>query len=86
MSMDNSLSGSRSTAETAADCKPPGSALEGSEQKDAPDHAGQQKVRNPDAELHFEKKGKTLYDDGLDIEESSDLLYGAHGTSWGIKP
>ncbi len=91
MNQDNSRGGSRSMIDTAAERKPPDSALTSSDQKDTRDHAGHEKAghekaRNPDAELHFEKKAGTLYEDGLDIKEDSDLLYGAHGTSWGIKP
>jgi len=86
MSNDNSTGKSRSMPETAAERKLRGSALKGSDQKDAPDHAAHEKAKNPDAELHFDGDAATLYHDGLDIEESSDLLYGAHGTSSGIKP
>jgi hypothetical protein len=91
MDKDNSPSGSRSMADAAAERKPVGSALTSPDRKDAPGQAGHEKtghekVRNPDAELHFEKEAETLYEDGLDIKESSDLLYGAHGTSWGMKP
>ena len=90
MSKDNSPSGSRSAADAVAERKPRGSALKGSDQKDAPEHAGDEKsghekARNADAELHF-GKDRTLYEDGLETKEDSALLYGAHGTSWGIKP
>lgn len=90
MSKANSPGGSRPAADTAAERKPRGNAFKGSDQKDAPEQAGNEKsgrgkARNPDAELHF-GKDRTLYEDGLETKEDSDLLYGAHGTSWGIKP
>ena len=85
MSNDNSFSDGRSTPDTAAERELRGSALAGSDQKDAPDHADQVKARNPDATVQSGDDTETLYNDGLDIEENPDPLYGTHGSS-GIKP
>jgi hypothetical protein len=65
-----------------------GAALEGSDQKSAPDHMDYEKGRNPDAELRLDGEDDSLYNDGLDleIEEEDDTLAGTRGTSSGIKP
>ncbi len=86
MGNDNSPTDSRSTSDTADERKLRGSALKGSEQKDAPDHAAYEKARNPDTALHLDGDGDTLYSDGLDIDEDHDTLAGTRGTSSGIKP
>ena len=65
-----------------------GSQLEGSEQKNAPDHADYERERNPDTELRLDGEKDTLYNDGLDIDEddTDDPLFGTRGNSSGIKP
>jgi hypothetical protein len=65
-----------------------GSALEGSEQKSAPDHVEYEKSRDPDAELRLDGEDDSLYSDGMDLEidEEDDTLAGTRGTSSGIKP
>lgn len=63
-----------------------GAELEGSEQKSTVDHRDYEKTRNPDTELRLDGEKDTLYDDGLDIEEDEDKLFGTRDTSSGIKP
>jgi hypothetical protein len=64
-----------------------GGALEGSENKIAPDHPEYEKARNPDTELHLDDEDDSLYDDGLDLEDDDpDTLAGTRGKSSGIKP
>jgi hypothetical protein len=65
-----------------------GSALEGSDQKGAPDHEDYEKNRDPDAELRLDGEDDSLYSDGMDLEidEEDDTLAGTRGTSSGIKP
>jgi hypothetical protein len=65
-----------------------GSALEGSDQKLAPDHEDYEKNRDPDAELRLDGEDDSLYSDGMDLEidEEDDTLAGTRGTSSGIKP
>jgi hypothetical protein len=58
-----------------------GEALNGSDQKDAPDHTHFAKSRKPDAELHLDEEKDTLYNDGLDIEDDSETLAGTRGMS-----
>ena len=82
---NNSPKDGRSPA-TAAERKIRGGALEGSDQKSAPDHADFEKKRNPDTALHVDGEEDSLYSDGLDIEEDTDTLAGTRGTSSGIKP
>lgn len=63
-----------------------GAGLEGSEQKDAVDHAEYEKSRNPDTELHLDGEDDTLYSDGLDISDDTEPLAGTDGKSpTGIK-
>lgn len=76
----------KSAPDTAADRKLRGSALTGSEQRAAVDHADYEKKRNPDAELHLDGEEDTLYNDGLDIGDDSDPSAGTRGNSHGIKP
>jgi hypothetical protein len=82
----NSPDDDQSTPETAADRKLRGSALNGSEQRIAVDHADYEKARNPDAELQLDGEEETLYNDGLDIGDNSAPLAGTRGNSHGIKP
>jgi hypothetical protein len=51
-----------------------GDALAGSEQKRAADHAAYQKKRNPDSVVRLDGEEDTLYDDGLDVDESAPAL------------
>src|ERR1700722_11013829 len=51
-----------------------GNALDGSEQKRAPDHTAYEKKRNPDDVLRLDGEEDTLYDDGLDVDESAPAL------------
>jgi hypothetical protein len=83
---DNSPKGDQSTTDTGAERKLRGTALDGSEQQTAVDHADYEKTRNPETELHLDEEEDTSYSDGLDIEKNSDTLAGTRGTSSGIKP
>jgi hypothetical protein len=72
---------------TAAERRLRGSALEGSQSKNAVDHDAYEKRRNPDTELHLDGEEDTLYDDGLDTgDDDPDTLAGTRGKSDGIKP
>jgi hypothetical protein len=51
-----------------------GNALDGSEQKRAPDHTAYEKKRNPDAVVRLDGEEDPLYDDGLDVDESAPAL------------
>jgi hypothetical protein len=51
-----------------------GDTLAGSEQKRAADHAAYEKKRNPDAVVRLDGEEDTLYDDGLDVDESAPAL------------
>jgi len=51
-----------------------GNALDGSEQKRAADHTAYEKKRNPDGVLRLDGEEDTLYDDGLDVDESAPAL------------
>jgi hypothetical protein len=83
----NSSDNDKARAATQPERKLRGSALEGSDQKSAADHATYEEQRNPDTELHLDEEKDTLYDDGLDLEdEGSDTLAGTRGNSSGIKP
>jgi len=84
MGNDNSPDDDKSTPDTAAERKLRGSALMGSEQKDAADHTDYEKAHNPDTELDLDGEEDTLYNDGLDIEEDSETPFGTRGTSPGI--
>jgi hypothetical protein len=84
MGNDNSPDDDKSTADTAAERKLRGSALTGSEQKDAADHIDYEKARDPDTELDLDGEEDNLYNDGLDVEEDSETLFGTRGTSPGI--
>ena len=82
----NSSDGGKSPA-TASERKIRGEALDGSEQKNAVDHAKYERTRQPDTELHLDDEKDTLYNDGLDVEDDgSDTLAGTRGSSSGIKP
>ena len=69
------------TADSAADRKLRGIALNGSEQKAAADHVEYETGRNPDTELRLDGEPDTLYSDGIDIEEDFDTLAGTRGSS-----
>jgi hypothetical protein len=51
-----------------------GEALAGSEQKRAADHSTYEKKRNPDTVLRLNGEEDTLYNDGLDVDESAPAL------------
>ena len=51
-----------------------GDALAGSEQKRAADHTAYEKKRNPDSVVRLDGEEDTLYDDGLDVDESAPAL------------
>jgi hypothetical protein len=51
-----------------------GDALDGSEQKRAADHTAYEKKRNPDAVLRLNGEEDTLYEDGLDVDETAPAL------------
>jgi hypothetical protein len=83
MGNDNSAKGT----DTAGERKIRGGKLEGSDQKNSPDHGEFEKARDPDTELHLDGEEDSLYSDGLDVEEDTDdTLAGTRGTSSGIKP
>ena len=63
-----------SDADPSGENKLRGDALAGSEQKRAADHAAYEKKRNPDAVLRLNGEEDTLYDDGLDVDESAPAL------------
>jgi hypothetical protein len=86
MGNNNSPKDSQSTPATAGERKIRGGALEGSDQKSAPDHAEFETARDPDSELHLDGEDESLYSDGLDVKEESDTLAGTRGSSSGIKP
>ena len=69
------------TADSAGERKLRGTALKGSEQKDAADHSEYERERNPDTELHIDGEADTLFSDGIDIEENFDTLAGTDGSS-----
>jgi hypothetical protein len=69
------------TADSAGERKLRGTALNGSEQKDAADHSEYERERNPDTELHLDGETDTLFSDGIDIEENFDTLAGTDGSS-----
>jgi hypothetical protein len=64
----------RSDAEPSGENKLRGDALAGSEQKRAADHTAYEKKRNPDAVVRLDGEEDTLYDDGLDVDESAPAL------------
>jgi hypothetical protein len=51
-----------------------GNSLDGSEQKRAADHTAYEKKRNPDAVVRLDGEEDTLYEDGLDVDESAPAL------------
>jgi hypothetical protein len=51
-----------------------GGSLDGSETKQAVDHAAYEKTRNPDTVVHVDGEEDTLYDDGLEIEDDLPTL------------
>jgi hypothetical protein len=66
-----------------------GEALQGSDQKEAPDHVKYNEKRNPDTELRLDGEKDSLYNDGLEIEadDDSDTLAGTRGpASTVLKP
>ncbi len=75
--------------DTLAERKLRGRALEGSDDKGAPDHADYEGAVNPDTQVRLDGEKDTLYEDGLDVGDSdadSDTLAGTRGPSYGIKP
>jgi hypothetical protein len=58
-----------------------GTALNGSELKEAADHSEYERERNPDTELHVDGETDTLFSDGIDIEENFDTAAGTDGSS-----
>lgn len=83
----NSTNDDSAKTATASERKLHGSALKGSEQKAAADHAQYEERRKPDTELHLDGEPDSLYNDGLDVEDDSgDTLAGTRGNSSGIKP
>ena len=75
----NSPSDDKSTPATSAERRLRGDALDGSEQKNAVDHAKYEKTRRPDTELRLDGEEDTLYDDGLDVSKDDSILWQAHG-------
>jgi hypothetical protein len=58
-----------------------GKNLDGSEQPDAVDHTAYKEKRNPDTELNLDNEDDSLYEDGLDVEDDSETLYGTKGNT-----
>ncbi|HEY0748545.1 MAG TPA: hypothetical protein VGD63_17725 [Steroidobacteraceae bacterium] len=56
-----------------------GAALEGADQRNAPDHVAYDKTRKTDQTLRLDGEEDTLYEDGLDIEDDSRPLTGIDG-------
>ncbi|HEX3949600.1 MAG TPA: hypothetical protein VHW95_07100 [Steroidobacteraceae bacterium] len=56
-----------------------GGPLDGSERKKSVAHTAYEKTRNPDATLHMDDEEDTLYDDGLELDDSSAPLTGKDG-------
>ena len=71
--------GNRIPAETAAESQLRGSALSGSDRKNAVDHVAYEKARNTDTTLRLDGEEDTLYDDGLELEDHSGPLTGKDG-------
>jgi hypothetical protein len=72
-------------ADTDAERRIRGGALDGSEKKGSVDHDEYEKRRNPDTELRLDDEEDTLYDDGLDVEDDDEQpLAGTRGSD--MKP
>jgi hypothetical protein len=56
-----------------------GKELNGSERRDAPDHAAYDKARNTDSVIRLDDEEDTLYNDALDLEDDSSPLTGING-------
>ncbi|HLW24465.1 MAG TPA: hypothetical protein VKT22_08920 [Steroidobacteraceae bacterium] len=59
--------------------------LEGPEQDDAVDHESHLKQRNPDTEIRLDGEKDDLYDDGIDVDESTEPPAGTRGNAAGAK-
>jgi hypothetical protein len=84
MSNDKLPNDLRSNRDSAAERKLRGSVLMGSEQQAAADHGEYEKTHDGDTELHLDGEEDTLNDDGLDVKEDSETLFGTRGTSPGV--
>jgi hypothetical protein len=56
-----------------------GAALEGPDQRNAPDHVAYDKARKTDQTLRLDGEEDTLYEDGLEVEDDSRPLTGIDG-------
>jgi hypothetical protein len=83
MSNPKDLKSNDVTAVEAEESRLRGADLEGPDQKIAADHVTYKKSRNPDSELHLDGEGDSLYDDGLDIGDDTDVLAGTDGSNPG---
>lgn len=66
-------------AAKSAETRLRGETLDGAEQRAAADHTDYEKSHDPDAELHLDGEDDSLYNDGLDIGDDSELLAGTDG-------
>jgi hypothetical protein len=75
----NTDDGDQIPADTAAESNLRGDKLSGVDRKNAVDHVAYEKARNTDTTLRLNGEKDTLYDDGLDVEDSSAPLTGIAG-------
>ena len=66
----NTDDGDEIPADTAAKANLRGDRLSGVDRKNAVDHVAYEKARNTDTTLRLNGEKDTLYDDGLDIDDS----------------
>jgi hypothetical protein len=80
--MSDSKPGSdpRDSAADSGENKLRGSALSGSEQRRAADHAEYNQKRNPDTVVRVDNEEDTLYGDGLEAEDDTPPLVNNDGT------
>jgi hemin uptake protein HemP len=79
MSNPKDLKSSDVTAVEAKESRLRSADLEGPDQKIAADHVTYKRSRNPDTELHLDGEDESLYNDGLDISDDTDVLAGTDG-------
>ena len=70
----------REPADDVGENKLRGSALSGSERRQAADHTKYAQKRNPDTEVRLDNEEDTLYDDGLELEDDTPPLVNNDGT------
>jgi hypothetical protein len=75
----NTDDGEQIPADTAAETNLRGDRLSGVDRNNAVDHVAYEKTRNTDTTLRLNGEKDTLYDDGLEVEDSSGPLTGKDG-------